>query len=79
MPTLLAPVYYDTGTYGYGEYQEAVGQGHETKAVNDGLRAVPAPLITGMQLKADVMLGDLILNTIDANNVVWVCTDIEGW
>jgi hypothetical protein len=79
MPTLLAPVQYDTGTYGYGEYQEAIGQGRETKAVNDGLRAVPAPIITGMQLKADVMLGSLVLNTIDANNVVWVCTDIEGW
>jgi hypothetical protein len=32
-----------------------------------------------MKLKGDVLLGDLVLNTIDENGVVWVCTDIEGW
>ena len=32
-----------------------------------------------MQLNADIAIGDLILNTIDENGVVWVCTDIEGW
>jgi len=74
-----ATLYYGEGLYGAGEYADAVSQGRETKAVNDGLRAVPTPFITGMKLKADVMLGDLVLNTIDANNVVWVCTDIEGW
>jgi|688.fasta_scaffold50603_3 hypothetical protein len=74
-----ATLYYGEGLYGAGEYVDAVSQGRETKAVNDGLRAVPTPFITGMKLKADVMLGDLVLNTIDANNVVWVCTDIEGW
>lgn len=74
-----ATLYYGEGLYGAGEYQDAISQGRETKAVNDGLRAVPTPFITGMKLKADVMLGSLVLNTIDANNVVWVCTDIEGW
>jgi hypothetical protein len=74
-----ATLYYGEGLYGAGEYVDAISQGRETKAVNDGLRAVPTPFITGMKLKADVMLGDLVLNTIDANNVVWVCTDIEGW
>jgi Phage tail protein len=32
-----------------------------------------------MQLNADVSIGSLILNTVDENGVVWVCTDIEGW
>ena len=79
MHTLLAPATYGTGTYGYGEYLEAVSLGIETTAVDNTLRVVPAPLFTGLKLQEDVKLGTLVLNTIDANNVVWVCTDIEGW
>ena len=79
MPTLLAPTTYGAGTYGYGEYLEAVSLGIETTAVDNTLRVVPAPLFTGLKLQADVKLGTLVLNTIDANNVIWVCTDIEGW
>ena len=78
MPT-LAPVYYGSGSYDSGEYIEAVSQGRETAAVNNTLRTVPAPIFTGMKLKGDIRLGSLTLNTIDANNVVWVCTEIEGW
>ena len=59
-----ATLYYGEGLYGAGEYVDAISQGRETKAVNDGLRAVPAPFITGMKLKADVMLGSLVLNTL---------------
>jgi phage-related protein len=54
-------------------------QSAENKAVNIGLTAVPYPYVAGMELKADIALGDLILNTIDEDGVVWVCTDIEGW
>jgi hypothetical protein len=32
-----------------------------------------------MKLQADISLGNLVLNTVDENNVVWVCTDINGW
>lgn len=32
-----------------------------------------------MQLKADIIIGDLLLNVVDDFGVVWVCTDIEGW
>jgi hypothetical protein len=32
-----------------------------------------------MQLNADIMLNDIVFNTIDENNVVWVCSDIDGW
>jgi hypothetical protein len=60
-------------------YIDEPSQATETKAVTDGFRPVPAPLITGMKLQADVSLGNLVLNTIDENNVVWVCTDISGW
>lgn len=75
----LAPLYYGSGTYDSGEYIDAVSQGRETTAVNNTLRTVPAPIFTGMKLKGDIRLGSLTLNTIDANNVVWVCTEIEGW
>ena len=62
-----------------GEYFDDVTQAYENKQVNLGLTPLPVPKITGMQLNADIAIGDLILNTIDENGVVWVCTDIEGW
>jgi phage-related protein len=57
----------------------AIAQSAENKAVNRGLTKAPYPYVTGLELKADIMLGDLTLNTIDENGVVWVCTDIKGW
>lgn len=62
-----------------GEYFDDVTQSYENTQVNLGLTPLPIPHITGMQLNADIAIGDLILNTIDENGVVWVCTDIEGW
>jgi hypothetical protein len=56
-----------------------VVQGQENKLVNKALSPLPAPNVTGMKLEADISLGDLTLNTIDSNGVVWVCTDLEGW
>lgn len=70
---------YGGGEYNSGEYLDAVTQGQETTTVNRSLTPLPPPIITGMKLQEDVIIGDLVLNTIDANNVVWVCTDIEGW
>ena len=64
---------------GYVNTYDSYGQSVENKIVNLGLTPLPAPVITGLKLKADVILGDLVLNTIDANNVVWVCTGIDGW
>lgn len=60
-------------------YTEDLTQEQENKFVNDALRPLPNPYITGMQLNADVILNGLVLNTVDENNVVWVCTGIEGW
>ena len=58
---------------------ETLTQGQETAAVNDGLRPVPTPHLTGMELNGDIMLNDLLLNTVDYDKCVWICTDIDGW
>ena len=71
--------YYGYGGYGEGLYNDGVSQAAENNVVNRALTPLPRPHITGMKLKGDVILGDLVLNTIDENDVVWVCTDIEGW
>lgn len=83
-----------TGTYGHiyvvaGTYYtwsrdtlswvSVPNQAVENKLVNLALSKLPQPHITGLKLKSDVVLGDLILNTIDSNGVVWVVTDIDGW
>jgi hypothetical protein len=69
---------FEAATY-VGEYFDDITQAAENKFVNLGLTPLPIPKITGMQLNADVSIGSLILNTVDENGVVWVCTDIEGW
>lgn len=61
------------------QYIESRDQGQENKKVNIALSPMPIPHITGMQLKADIMLNDIVFNTIDENDVVWVCSDIDGW
>ena len=61
------------------EYLDEPTQATETKFVDKGLSPVPYPKITGLKLDAGVSLGSLVLNTIDENGVVWICTDIEGW
>lgn len=54
-------------------------QDKENTLVNKALTKYPTPHISGLKLKADIRLGNLVLNTIDENNVVWVCTDVDGW
>ncbi len=61
------------------QFIESRDQGEENKRVNIALSPVPIPHITGMQLNADIMLNDIVFNTIDENDVVWVCSDIQGW
>lgn len=62
-----------------GNYVDNFTQDEETLITNRALTPVQLPTIGGMELNADVILGDLVFNTIDENNVVWVCTDIDGW
>lgn len=54
-------------------------QGVENKLVNLALSKLQQPHLTGLKLKSDIVLGDLVLNTIDSNGVVWVVTDVDGW
>ena len=75
----MAEVTYGSGPYGAGAYVDALSQGYETSSVNKALTPLPRPWITGMKLKSDIQLGNLVLNAIDENGVIWVCTDIDGW
>lgn len=83
-----------TGTYGqvyvvagvyYGWSRDSLSwivlptQEVENKLINLALTRVPSPNLTGLKLKADIILGDLVLNTIDSNGVIWVVSDLDGW
>lgn len=57
----------------------AAEQDKEKALVNKALTPVPFPHITGPELNADISLGRLVLNTIDEDGTIWVCTDITGW
>jgi hypothetical protein len=54
-------------------------QSDENQIVNRSLTNLPQPYLTGLKLNEDIVLGNLTLNKIDSNNIVWVCTDLEGW
>ncbi len=56
-----------------------IPQDYKNKATNLGLTKLPQPHLTGMKLNADVRINGLTLNTIDENDIVWVCTDIQNW
>jgi hypothetical protein len=70
---------YGAGAYGAGAFLDPQGQDGEHTKVRRSLTPLPPPVFTGMKLQEDVSIGDLTLNRIDDNNVIWVCTDIEGW
>jgi hypothetical protein len=56
-----------------------LNQAQENDIVNRGLSKVPYPHLTGLRLSSDIRINGLTLNTIDEYDVLWVCTDIEGW
>jgi uncharacterized delta-60 repeat protein len=58
---------------------ESITQEDETTSVNNALKPVPYPEITGMELNSDISLNGLLFNTIDEDGVLWVCTDLQGW
>lgn len=62
-----------------GGYLDNLTQGEEDVLVNRGLSPRQPKTVGGLELNADVTIGELVLNTIDEYGVVWVCTDIEGW
>lgn len=75
----LEELAYGEGPYGGLSYIDDASQAVETSAVNIALTPLPPPIFSGMKLQEDVILGDFVLNKIDSNKVIWVCTDIEGW
>lgn len=58
---------------------DPIEQARETTAAVKALTPLPAPLFTGLKLQQDVQIGTLTLNRLDQNNVIWICTDIDGW
>jgi hypothetical protein len=54
-------------------------QAVKNQAANIALTKLPQPHLTGMKLRSDVRINGLTLNTVDENDIVWVCRDIEGW
>ena len=54
-------------------------QALENAIVDRALTPLEAPVFTGLNLLADVSLGDLVLNTVDADQTLWVCSEIDGW
>lgn len=54
-------------------------QAVKNQAANIALTKLPQPHLTGMKLRGDVRINGLTLNTVDENDIVWVCRDIEGW
>jgi hypothetical protein len=54
-------------------------QAVKNQAANIALTKLPQPHLTGMKLRNDVRINGLTLNTVDENDIVWVCRDIEGW
>lgn len=62
-----------------GGYLDNLTQAEEDIFVNRALSPRQPKTIGGMELNADITIGELVLNTIDENGVVWVCTDLQGW
>ena len=62
-----------------GGYLDNLTQAEEDIFVNRSLSPRQPTTIGGMELNADITIGDLVLNTVDEYGVVWVCTDIQGW
>jgi hypothetical protein len=62
-----------------GGYLDNLTQDEENVYVDSALSPRQATTIGGMELNADITIGDLVLNTVDESGVVWVCTDIQGW
>lgn len=58
---------------------DGIIQGRENAVVDRGLIPLPSPHLTGMKLNSDIVINDLVLNTIDGDGIVWVCRDIVGW
>jgi hypothetical protein len=62
-----------------GGWVDNTSSDNKTTILNNALSAPTAHPIEGLPLRADVLIDDLVLNTIDEDDTLWVCTDIDGW
>lgn len=60
-------------------FSETISQAEENSVVAKVTTPVPYPAISGLELNADISLNGLILNTIDEDGVIWICSDLQGW
>ncbi len=75
---LVDAILFEQSSY-VGGYLENLTQGEENVIVNRALTHAVPQSFEGLELNADVTINDLVLNTIDEDGVVWICTDINGW
>ena len=75
---LLDALLFEQADY-VGGFIDNLPLGEINSIANIALTPLPIPPTQTIQLLADITLGDLVLNTIDENNVVWLCTDLTGW
>lgn len=75
---ILDSVLFEQSEY-VGGYIETIPRAREVAYVQQALSRYQQKATANVPLKADVTLNDLILNTIDEDGVVWICTDIDGW
>jgi hypothetical protein len=61
-----------------GGYFNNFTQAEKTAIANKAL-AAPKQVVNGLQLNADVVLNDLVFNTIDEYGNIWICTGLDGW
>lgn len=61
------------------EIVDPLQQALENSIVDRALTPLEAPVVSGLKLPADIALGSLVLNTIDDEQTLWVCTEIDGW
>ncbi|MGL4998049.1 MAG: hypothetical protein ACRC5T_03700 [Cetobacterium sp.] len=63
-----------------GAYIDNYTRSEEREIVNRALSAFyDRDPFNEVELNADVELGTLVLNTIDEDGYVWICSDIDGW
>ena len=61
-----------------GGYFDNITRTEKMAIAHEALAASPQ-VINGLRLAADVSINNHILNTIDENDTIWVCTGLEGW
>jgi len=60
-------------------YFDNISQAEENKVVNTALSAPLPQVFNGLRLGADIVINDLVLNTIDEYGNIWICTGLDGW